>query len=439
MVAFSQLHNRTVVTESRIHVAFVDPQAQASALSSLPSPLVIHPPSAEPFNARRSGNGAARSQQNIQLRLGLHHTASDNNLKDRFRPSFHSAAIDLRSGAHNAGDVRKQASMSNLNAGHRLATRTAALNMPISPSSIVASESTTASSHDTAASSPVSSVHTPLLEPVVPHMSRLQGPDKQHDDNLPPRVLQHSFPANFDSQRSLRYEAPPFIPNSFSSRMFAQMQCSMPVIESYPASRPRLPHIDTSTYESYYPGHSPVHAMKPMALSPSSASTFTMTPTEYSATHRKGNERDNAIDLEKVERGGDTRTTVMIKNIPNKVVLSHTFARLWSAHVNSLMQMSDKNLLDFINEVCPRRIDFMYLRFVKHCHAALLSLINTSGWTSSTTATSDMVRSLPTQVVSVMWQLTCYAYASLRQLHHCPRSHHLLQSSPRRQVEHVSV
>lgn len=36
------------------------------------------------------------------------------------------------------------------------------------------------------------------------------------------------------------------------------------------------------------------------------------------------------------------RTTVMIKNIPNK--------------------MTDKELLEFINNVCPRRIDFLYLR-----------------------------------------------------------------------------
>lgn len=50
----------------------------------------------------------------------------------------------------------------------------------------------------------------------------------------------------------------------------------------------------------------------------------------------------NQLDLEKIESGTDTRTTLMIKNIPNK--------------------MSDKDLLDFINRVCPRRIDFLYLR-----------------------------------------------------------------------------
>ncbi|OSD03965.1 hypothetical protein PYCCODRAFT_1364856 [Trametes coccinea BRFM310] len=50
----------------------------------------------------------------------------------------------------------------------------------------------------------------------------------------------------------------------------------------------------------------------------------------------------NILDIAAIESGADTRTTVMIKNIPNK--------------------MSDKDLLNFINKVCPRRIDFMYLR-----------------------------------------------------------------------------
>ncbi|OBZ67253.1 Meiosis protein mei2 [Grifola frondosa] len=50
----------------------------------------------------------------------------------------------------------------------------------------------------------------------------------------------------------------------------------------------------------------------------------------------------NHLNIASIEEGTDTRTTVMIKNIPNK--------------------MSDKDLLAFINKVCPRRIDFMYLR-----------------------------------------------------------------------------
>ena len=50
----------------------------------------------------------------------------------------------------------------------------------------------------------------------------------------------------------------------------------------------------------------------------------------------------NILDIEAIASGVDTRTTVMIKNIPNK--------------------MTDTDLLDFINRVSPRRIDFFYLR-----------------------------------------------------------------------------
>ena len=52
--------------------------------------------------------------------------------------------------------------------------------------------------------------------------------------------------------------------------------------------------------------------------------------------------KKNELDTKHIESGVDTRTTVMIKNIPNK--------------------MTDKDLLNFIGRVCPRRIDFMYLR-----------------------------------------------------------------------------
>jgi hypothetical protein len=50
----------------------------------------------------------------------------------------------------------------------------------------------------------------------------------------------------------------------------------------------------------------------------------------------------NQLNLVRIEDGQDTRTTVMIKNIPNK--------------------MSDKDLIAYIGKVCPRRIDFLYLR-----------------------------------------------------------------------------
>ena len=50
----------------------------------------------------------------------------------------------------------------------------------------------------------------------------------------------------------------------------------------------------------------------------------------------------NQLNLTKISEGGDTRTTIMIKNIPNK--------------------MSDLDLTAYIGEVCPRKIDFLYLR-----------------------------------------------------------------------------
>lgn len=50
----------------------------------------------------------------------------------------------------------------------------------------------------------------------------------------------------------------------------------------------------------------------------------------------------NFLDIQAIESGVDTRTTVMIKNIPNK--------------------MTDRDLKTFIDKVCPQCIDFMYLR-----------------------------------------------------------------------------
>ncbi|KXN85367.1 Meiosis protein mei2 [Leucoagaricus sp. SymC.cos] len=50
----------------------------------------------------------------------------------------------------------------------------------------------------------------------------------------------------------------------------------------------------------------------------------------------------NFLNISRIEEGLDTRTTVMIKNIPNK--------------------MTAKDLIQYINEVAPRKIDFLYLR-----------------------------------------------------------------------------
>ena len=63
----------------------------------------------------------------------------------------------------------------------------------------------------------------------------------------------------------------------------------------------------------------------------------------HTPAHTSGQQPErNQLNLARIEDGQDTRTTVMVKNIPNK--------------------MSDKDLIAYIGNVCPRKIDFLYLR-----------------------------------------------------------------------------
>ncbi|OJA18245.1 hypothetical protein AZE42_05167 [Rhizopogon vesiculosus] len=100
-----------------------------------------------------------------------------------------------------------------------------------------------------------------------------------------------------------------------SSHYYPQPQPSHPVAE-YP-----FPYVTTSTLQ---PG---IVAARPPSLAHSSSRV----PPE-----------GNQLDIRKIELGIDMRTTVMVKNIPNK--------------------MTDKELITYINKVCPRKIDFLYLR-----------------------------------------------------------------------------
>ncbi|KZO93114.1 hypothetical protein CALVIDRAFT_486375 [Calocera viscosa TUFC12733] len=58
----------------------------------------------------------------------------------------------------------------------------------------------------------------------------------------------------------------------------------------------------------------------------------------------------NKIDLNRIREGHDTRTTVMLKNVPNK--------------------MTDRHLMAFIDSVTPKSYSFLYLRmdFENHCN-----------------------------------------------------------------------
>ncbi|KAI6032954.1 RNA recognition motif 2-domain-containing protein [Pisolithus orientalis] len=99
----------------------------------------------------------------------------------------------------------------------------------------------------------------------------------------------------------------------------------------------------------FYPGPSPpgmhysyMQQQSSPTSVPSYPSTINRTFVPLLTTSPRACPENNQLDIEKIEQGVDTRTTVMIKNIPNK--------------------MTDKELLEFINNVCPRRVDFLYLR-----------------------------------------------------------------------------
>ncbi|KZT08496.1 uncharacterized protein LAESUDRAFT_757732 [Laetiporus sulphureus 93-53] len=147
-----------------------------------------------------------------------------------------------------------------------------------------------------------------------------------------------------------------------------------PSVEYYLPPSPRVPHYHSQALPSTpKKGFSPMYqrrdertewapteedpfgrsAYSPDAPVPQSAvsygSSLEPSPTMDGRTYsgRRGNvdsgiAEKNQLNIEAIEQGKDMRTTVMIKNVPNK--------------------MSDKELKAFIDRVCPRRIDFLYLR-----------------------------------------------------------------------------
>ncbi|KAJ8696755.1 hypothetical protein PTI98_006598 [Pleurotus ostreatus] len=73
-----------------------------------------------------------------------------------------------------------------------------------------------------------------------------------------------------------------------------------------------------------------------------SHSAHSSSPQPQQHGHPRPAPKNNALDIPTIEAGLDTRTTVMIRNIPNK--------------------MTNDDLIAYIDSVCPRRIDFLYLR-----------------------------------------------------------------------------
>lgn len=100
------------------------------------------------------------------------------------------------------------------------------------------------------------------------------------------------------------------------------------------------------TSSPYYP--QPLHPVAeypfpyPASSAPLQPGTVATRPPSLAHSSSRAPPEGNQLDIKKIELGVDTRTTVMVKNIPNK--------------------MTDKELITYINKVCPRRIDFLYLR-----------------------------------------------------------------------------
>ncbi|KII92079.1 hypothetical protein PLICRDRAFT_172222 [Plicaturopsis crispa FD-325 SS-3] len=102
------------------------------------------------------------------------------------------------------------------------------------------------------------------------------------------------------------------------------------------AQYPAPPRLDlVPRHDLQYPAQQqPEYPQTPAHAPPS--------PTSPVDAQLRNQPENNQLNLEKIEMGQDMRTTVMIKNIPNK--------------------MSDVDLKKYIDRVCPRKIDFLYLR-----------------------------------------------------------------------------
>jgi RNA recognition motif 2 len=139
------------------------------------------------------------------------------------------------------------------------------------------------------------------------------------------------------------FPTPNMVPHGFPGVQFYPQPVQVPGgYGNYPPPlKPEPPlQIDSPLHTSDI-----IYRTNSSASPPSSRLTGRATSPRSSANNTRESatppER-NQLNLARIEDGQDTRTTVMIKNIPNK--------------------MSDKDLIAFIAKVCPCKIDFLYLR-----------------------------------------------------------------------------
>jgi RNA recognition motif 2 len=127
------------------------------------------------------------------------------------------------------------------------------------------------------------------------------------------------------------------VPHGFHGVQFYPPPVQVPSTSygNYTSLKPEPPlHTNDTIFRSNSSSSPPLPRLTGRATSPRSS---TNNPRESSTLPER-----NQLNLARIEDGQDTRTTVMIKNIPNK--------------------MSDKDLIAFIAKVCARKIDFLYLR-----------------------------------------------------------------------------
>ncbi|KAG8863573.1 hypothetical protein FRB96_008313 [Tulasnella sp. 330] len=105
----------------------------------------------------------------------------------------------------------------------------------------------------------------------------------------------------------------------------------------------RSPHHPSSTPSSPFTARLPLNArMSNHNHDSASSPTGSYQPPHHAPTAFDTAGPRNGIDLEKIAAGLDTRTTVMIKNVPSR--------------------MTHEDMYRFVNKTCDREFDFLYLR-----------------------------------------------------------------------------
>lgn len=177
----------------------------------------------------------------------------------------------------------------------------------------------------------------------APHLATYYTTEYYHgaqfDMNQPPWVTSPPVP---NPITMAMHPAPPQSPMSAPPVYWDAMSGGWVTFQSHGVLEPWTMYTSSPYYPQ--PSHPVAEYSFPYAASSAPLQPGAVVTRPPSLTHSSSRAppEGNQLDITKIELGVDTRTTVMVKNIPNK--------------------MTDKELITYINKVCPRRIDFLYLR-----------------------------------------------------------------------------